>query len=67
MRAKGEEIDFDDPALVTRYFQRLYSDLQGGVDKAKDGHSVQERRAAFDYREVAKDIKLVDDDTVSVL
>lgn len=67
MQARGEEIDFDDPALVTRYFQRLYSDLQGGVDKAKDGHSVQERRLAFDYREVAKDVRLVDDDTVSVL
>lgn len=67
MQAKGEEIDFDDPALVTRYFQRLYSDLQGGVDKAKDGDSVQERRAAFDYREVAKDVRLVDEDTVSVL
>ncbi len=65
--AQGQEIDFDDPALVTAYFKRLYSDLQGGVDKAKDGHSVQERRLAFDYREVAKDVRLVDDDTVSVL
>ena len=65
--AQGEEIDFDDPVLVTQYFNRLYSDLQGGVDKAKDGHSVQERRQAFDYREVAKDVRLVDDDTVSVL
>jgi CRISPR-associated endonuclease/helicase Cas3 len=67
MQAKGEEIDFDDPTLVTEYFARLYGDLQGGVDKAKDGDSVQERRAAFDYREVAKDVKLVDEDTVSVL
>jgi CRISPR-associated endonuclease/helicase Cas3 len=67
MQARGEEIDFDDPSLVTRYFARLYGDLQGGVDKAKDGDSVQQRRAAFDYREVAKDVKLVDEDTVSVL
>ena len=67
MQAKGEAIDFDDPVLVTRYFRRLYDDLQGGVDQAKDGHSVQERRAAFDYREVAKDVRLVDADTVSVL
>lgn len=67
MQIRGDEIDFDDPALITKYFKRLYSDLQGGVDKAKDGHSVQERRAAFDYREVAKDVKLVDEDTVSVL
>ena len=67
MQAKGQEIDFDDPALVTRYFARLYGDLQGGVDRAKDGDSVQQRRAAFDYREVAKDVKLVDEDTVSVL
>ncbi len=63
MQAKGEEIDFDDPALVTRYFQRLYSDLQGGVDAKK----VQERRMHFDYREVAARVKLVDEDTVSVL
>ncbi len=28
---------------------------------------MQERRQAFDYREVAKDVRLVDDDTVSVL
>jgi len=67
MRSEGNEIDFDDPILVTRYFARLYGDLQGGVDKAKDGDSVQQRRAAFDYREVAKDIRLVDEDTVSVL
>ena len=67
MQAEGKEIDFDDPTLITRYFARLYSDLQGGVDKAKDGDSVQQRRAAFDYREVAKDMKLVDEDTVSVL
>lgn len=67
MLAKGQEVDFDDPGLVTRYFARLYGDLQGGVDKAKDGDSVQQRRASFDYREVAKDVKLVDEDTVSVL
>lgn len=67
MEARGEEIDFDDPALVTEYFQGLYTDLQGNTDKARDGHAVQERRAAFDYREVAKDVKLVDEDTVSVL
>jgi CRISPR-associated endonuclease/helicase Cas3 len=67
MKARGEEIDFDDPALVTEYFRGLYNDLQGNTDKARDGHAVQERRAAFDYREVAKDVKLVDEDTVSVL
>ncbi len=67
MQAREQEIDFDDPALVTRYFARLYGDLQGGVDRAKDGDSVQQRRAAFDYREVAKDVRLVDEDTVSVL
>lgn len=67
MEARGEEIDFDDPALVTEYFRGLYNDLQGNTDKARDEHSVQERRAAFDYREVAKDVKLVDEDTVSVL
>ena len=63
MSALGNEMNFDDPVGVTEFFARFYSVLQEDVD----AKGVQERRLHFDYREVAAKVKLIDDDTVSVL
>ncbi len=61
-RARGEEIDFDDPAVVTGYFARLYADMAGQTD----AKGVQLCRAQYDYPEVARKMRLIDNDTISV-
>ena len=53
--------DLDDPDVVAEYFRRLYEDVD------TDAKQVQERRQAFDYPEVAKRFKMIDDDTVSAV
>ena len=63
MQATGEDLNFDDPAGVTDFFAHFYSNLQAEVD----AKGIQERRAAYDYREVSSRVKLIEDDTVSVL
>ncbi len=61
-RARGEEIDFDDPRVVTGYFARLYADMAGQTD----AKHVQLCRAQYDYPEVARKMRLIDQDTLSV-
>lgn len=61
-RARGEEIDFDDPALVTRYFADLYRNMASETDK----YRVQDDRENFHYPDVARKMRLIDDDTISV-
>ena len=63
MRKMGEEPDFDDADTVTEYFRHLFNTLQGEVDKK----NVQERRGYLDYPEVARRVRLIEEDTVSVL
>lgn len=53
--------DLDDPDVVAEYFRRLYQDVD------TDARQVQEGRKAFDYPEVAKRFKMIDDDTVSAV
>ena len=53
--------DLDDPDVVAEYFRRLYQDVNTDIKK------VQERREAFDYPEVGKRFKMIDDDTVSAV
>ncbi len=60
MRSDGHS-DLDDPDLVAEYFRRLYQDVD------TDAQQVQEGRKAFDYPEVAKRFKMIDDDTVSAV
>ena len=53
--------ELDDPDVVAEYFRRLYQDVD------TDTKQVQEARKAFDYPEVAKRFKMIDDDTVSAV
>lgn len=62
-RSDAAAMDLDDPELVTDYFRRLYGDLFGDVDKKK----VQEDRRNFRYPEVAASVRLIEEDTISVL
>jgi CRISPR-associated helicase Cas3/CRISPR-associated endonuclease Cas3-HD len=61
--ARGEEIPFDDPEFVTAYFARLFTDIQGEVDQPR----VQPDRHMLRYPEVAQKVRLIREDTVSVL
>ena len=53
--------DLDDPDVAAQYFRRLYQDV------ATDACQVQEKRKALDYPEVARQFKMIDDDTVSAV
>ena len=53
--------DLDDPDVVAEYFRRLYQDVD------TDAKQVQGLRKDFDYPEVAKRFKMIDDDTVSAI
>lgn len=63
MAARGEKLDLDDPDRMTRFFARFYHLLAADTDK----NDVQERRGMFDYPEVARRVRLINEDTVSVL
>lgn len=53
--------DMDDPAAVAHYF-RLYYPLDN-----QDRKEIQKLRKAFDYPEVARAFRMIDDDTVNVV
>ena len=57
----AKRIDLYDPHVVAEYFRRLYQ----AVDT--DAEQVQQQRKGFDYPEVAKRFKMIDDDTVSAV
>lgn len=54
-------LDPDDPAAVARYFQRLFAI----VDRDREG--VQAFRKEWDYPEVAKRFRMIDEETESVI
>lgn len=56
----GVPLDLDDPALVTQYFEQLYSDLD--TDKKK----IQQDREWLDYPSVAQKMRLIENDTITV-
>ena len=62
--ARGETVDFDDPAQVTAFFAQFYQTLGR---KSLDKYDVQKLRESYDYPEVAHKVRLIEDDTVSVL
>jgi CRISPR-associated endonuclease/helicase Cas3 len=62
-RARGEAVDFDDPTFVTDYFARLFEDIGPNAD----GKEVQPYRKDFNYPEVASRMRLIDEETVSVM
>jgi CRISPR-associated endonuclease/helicase Cas3 len=61
---RGETVPFDDPDLSTQYFRQLYGTLG---PKELDRYGVQEYRTRFDYPEVAHLVRLIREETVSVL
>ena len=58
---KRENINLHDPNIFTEYFSCLYQDVD--TDKKK----IQKHRQSFDYPEVAKNFKLIPDDTTPVV
>ncbi|MEL6927980.1 MAG: CRISPR-associated helicase Cas3' [Cyanobacteria bacterium J06600_6] len=58
---RRENIDLHDPNIFTEYFSCLYQDLN------TDKHKIQKYRQSFDYLEVAKNFKLIPDDTTPVV
>jgi CRISPR-associated endonuclease/helicase Cas3 len=58
---KSPAADLHDPSLYRQYFERLY----GAVNL--DAEGIQERRERFDYPEVAKRFRLIEDETVPVV
>ena len=57
----GGGADLDDPAVAREYFRQLYDTLETDV------REVQKRRQAFDFPEVARRFRMIDDDTESVV
>ena len=62
--AQNPAFDFDTPEVATEYFAKLY-DLFGkqGLDQKK----VQEARQSLNFPEVAKKVRLIEEDTLPVL
>ena len=54
-------VDMDDPQVMAQYFRRLYRDVD------TDGRKVQASRSQFDYPEVARKFRMIDDDTVTAI
>jgi CRISPR-associated endonuclease/helicase Cas3 len=61
LRAAAGDPNLHDPTSFATYFRSLYGSLD--LDREK----VEERRRAFDYPEVAKRYRLIDDDAASVV
>ncbi|MDX1932745.1 MAG: CRISPR-associated helicase Cas3' [Capsulimonadales bacterium] len=60
---RGEAFDFDDPENVTAWFREMIREL----NDATDAHRVMPDIRAFDFPEVARKMRLIPDDTVTVL
>ena len=56
-----KNIDLHDPNIFTEYFSCLYQDIE--TDKKK----IQKHRQSFDYPEVARNFKLIPDNTTPVV
>jgi CRISPR-associated endonuclease/helicase Cas3 len=57
----GAELDVDDPAIPARYFRLLFDTV------ATDRDGIQQLRAQLNYSEVAKQFRMIDDDTEDVI
>jgi len=55
-----EGLDLDDPETAIEYFRRWLSGI------SPDSRSIQKHRKAFDFPEVARRFRIIDDDTVDV-
>ena len=57
----GDPPDLDDPHTVTAYFRGIFeiSDI--------DAHEIQQFQKAFDYPEVARRFRMIEDDTADVI
>jgi CRISPR-associated endonuclease/helicase Cas3 len=53
--------DLHDPTVVTRFFQRFYDTVD------VDAHGIQALRRDFEYPETARQFRLIDDDTESLI
>jgi CRISPR-associated endonuclease/helicase Cas3 len=58
---RAGDSDPNRPEAARRYFERLFSALN------TDAERIQERRRNFNYPEVARDFRMIDDDTYSVV
>ena len=54
-------LDLDDPDTAARFFQRIFKVSDNDVQQ------IQESREAFDYPEVAKKFKMIDEDTSEII
>lgn len=61
MMMRGGEVDPNDPATFTRYFRRLYDNVE------LDAERIQEHRALLDYPTVAERFRMIDDTGEGVL
>jgi CRISPR-associated endonuclease/helicase Cas3 len=61
LRAAPDGLDLDDPAVYRDYFRRFYD----GMELDREG--VQRLRRSFDYPEVARRFRLIEEDTVSLV
>lgn len=57
----GAALDVDDPAIPARYFRLLFGTA------ATDRDGIQKLRAKLNYPEVAKQFRMIDDDTEDVI
>ncbi len=55
------DIDLNDPTIISNYFQRLFQVL------GPDRENIQQQRKAFNYPEVSRRFRMIDDDTESVV
>src|SRR5262249_23240340 len=61
LKSAGVALDVDDPAIPARYFRQLFESV------ATDRDSIQELRARLNYPEIAKQFRMIDDDTEDVI
>lgn len=57
----GAALDVDDPAIPARYFRLLFDTV------ATDREGIQKLRAQLNYPEVAKQFRMIDEDTEDVI
>jgi CRISPR-associated endonuclease/helicase Cas3 len=58
---RAGDLDLNTPEAARRYFEQLFSALD------TDAERIQERRRSFNYPEVARDFRMIDDDTYSAV
>lgn len=62
---RSSSTDLDDPEEMRRYYRDLYASL--GFDEFEDAARIQKHRERLHYNSVARDFRMIDDDSTSLV